>query len=103
MLGALLHLADVFDLRLRLSQMNLPCKVLTYALIPLDLAAAIGLYRFKSWGVVLLVTVAIGELFCFIGFPSTFGHQDFLIGFHLLSLLTLIAFYKRVKRLTLNP
>lgn len=66
-------------------------RILTLVLIPTDLLASIGLWRGKRWGAWLVVAIALYELLAFIGFRDVFGDQSFLIAFHAVTLVALVA------------
>jgi len=85
-IGFLLHLADIFDLRLKFSEMDIVWKIWIIYLAVMDLATAIGLWRHKKFGIFLLIIVALSQLIAYIGFESFFGSQKPLVTFHLLTL-----------------
>jgi len=92
LIGFFFHLLDLFDLREKFSQMNLPLKVLTIVLLPGDSLAAIGLWLNKDWGILIFVSIAIYELICFLGFPKIYGKQTFFVVFHFVTLSVLSYF-----------
>jgi hypothetical protein len=79
--------------------MTLGWKIWTIYLMIVDLIAAIGLWRQKTWGIALFLLIACSQLVAYIGFSAYFGNQPFLVGFHALSLLLfiLIASSMRLK------
>lgn len=86
-LGALLHLADLFDLRLEFSGMNLTWKIWTIFLILSDSLTAIGIFKFRIWGVVGFLVVASSQLVAYLFFADIFYKQSSLIIFHLVTLM----------------
>jgi hypothetical protein len=101
LLGALLHFADMLDLRLEFSSMNAVWKAWVIYLAAFDLAASIGLWQQRRWGVYLFFMVAVSQIIAYVGFPSMFGGQQLLIAFHLIavSLFGVLAWHsKRSKR-----
>lgn len=91
--GSLLHLLDLLDLRLKFSEMSLVWQIWIIYLMVIDILAAVGLWRQKSWGILLFLTVAASQLIAYIGFVGIFGRQDSLIVFHVLT-LTAYQFFK---------
>jgi hypothetical protein len=90
-LGALLHLADLFDWRLEFSGMNLIWKIWTIFLILSDSLTAIGIFKFRMWGIVGFLVVASSQLLAYLFFADTFYKQPALIIFHLVTLM--VFFY----------
>lgn len=94
--GFILHVADILDLRLKFSNMDTGWKIWIAYLCIADLIASIGLWKHKTWGVVSFFVIAISQLIAYLGFIEKFGRQDFLVGFHILTLAAylLIRFRK---------
>lgn len=85
--GALLHVLDLFDLRLKFSELENYWKVWIVYLCIMDFIAGIGLWRLEKWGIYCFLAVAVSQLVAYIGFPQYFGNQFSLIVFHLLTLI----------------
>lgn len=85
--GGVLHLFDLFGLRLKLEELSLVWKIWIIYLMIFDIAAAIGLWQLKKWGTGLFLIVAVSQLVAYIGFADHFGKQYFLIVFHLVTLI----------------
>lgn len=81
--GALLHLADLFDLRLKFSEMDRGWKIWILYLLILDCMAAVGLWKDKSWGLVAFLIVSASQLIAYILFQDFFGPQWPLVIFHI--------------------
>ncbi|WP_413582383.1 hypothetical protein [Bdellovibrio sp. HCB288] len=96
-IGGSLHVLDLFDLRLKFSEMSFVWKAWILYLFAMDIVAAVGLWRRKNWGVALFLVVAASQLIAYIGFMNIFGHQYSLIAFHFIT-LALYFYFKR-----LNP
>jgi uncharacterized membrane protein (DUF2068 family) len=86
-LGGVLHVLDLFDLRLKFSELENYWKSWISYLCIMDLITAVGLWRLKQWGIYCFLTVAISQLIAYIGFQSYFGNQYSLIVFHLVTIL----------------
>ncbi len=89
LLGAVLHALDLFDLRLKFSEMDLVWRAWIVYLLVADSAASVGLWRQKRWGVALFLVVAVSQIIAYTGFTGVFGNQLFLVLFH----LTTLGFY----------
>jgi uncharacterized membrane protein (DUF2068 family) len=85
--GALLHIADILELRLKFSEMTPVWKGWVLYLTLMDLAAAVGLWRNQKWGANLFLLVAGSQLTAYLGFRQIFGNQMFLLLFHSLTLV----------------
>jgi hypothetical protein len=85
-IGFLLHALDVMNLRLNFSDMDLIWKSWILFLLLFDLFASIGLFLKSLWGELLFILIAVAQLIAYIGFPSFFVEQEFLIYFHLICL-----------------
>lgn len=85
-IGFSLHFLDVMNLRLNFSDMDLVWKSWILFLLIFDLLASTGLFLKKLWGELLFIFIAVAQLIAYIGFPSFFGEQEFLIYFHLICL-----------------
>lgn len=86
-LGGILHILDLFDLRLKFSELGNHWKIWIVYLSVMDLITSIGLWQLKRWGIYCFFFVMISQLVVYIGFPNYFGNQYALITFHLLTLL----------------
>lgn len=85
--GAVLHLLDVLDLRLKFTAMNTLWKSWIIYLLVFDTLAAIGLCRKKIWGDILFLFIASSQLIAYTKFNAIFGNQDFLITFHVVCII----------------
>lgn len=92
--GGLLHLLDVLGLRLKFSELSDTWKYWIVYLLIFDVLAAVGLWQRKQWGIGLFLMVAISQLIAYTAFVETFGHQYFLLPFHVLSLLVFFILKK---------
>lgn len=81
-IGFLLHLADIFNLRLKFWQMGWLWKGWISFLLVADLATAIGLWTNKRWGIRVFIGVAVIQLVAYLGFSKFFPWQGALILFH---------------------
>lgn len=95
--GFALHVADLFDFRLELSQMSLVWKFWVWYLCAFDLVAAIGLWRSTRWGQATFLLIAGSQLIAYLGFKSVFGQQTELVWFHIVT-LTIYLGLSAVKR-----
>ena len=98
LVGALLHVMDLLDLRLRFSQMPVMWKGWIIYLALFDSIAAAGLWKQKVWGVYCFFLVAISQLVAYSAFMRYFGEQYALIAFHLITLVAYFAVKKRASR-----
>lgn len=89
-IGFIFHLADILDLRFIYSKMDRTWQIWTVYLTIMDLAAAFGLWRQKRWGSRLFLIVASSQLVIYLVFINKFGRQDFLVGFHLVTIIIYI-------------
>lgn len=89
-LGGVLHILDLFDLRLKFSELENYWKIWICYLCIMDLIASVGLWRFKRWGIYCFLLVATSQLVAYLGFPNYFGNQYSLIAFHLVTLLIFV-------------
>lgn len=98
-LGFLFHLADLFDVRLKFTDMNGIWKIWVIYLFAFDFIAAIGLWRFKPWGIAAFLLVSISQLIAYLFFQNIFGPQWSLVAFHLATLSTFIFWgsHKKIK------
>jgi len=80
--GFLLHLLDIFNLRLNFSEMNTLWRSWIVFLLIFDLVAAIGLFFKKWWGQLAFLLVAICQLIAYTKFFDVFGSQELLVYFH---------------------
>ena len=95
LIGGSLHILDLFDLRLKFSEMNSIWKVWILYLLIFDITAAVGLWRTKTWGINLFLLVAGSQLIAYIGFMNYFGPQYILIAFHLITIALYIGLKKK--------
>ncbi len=100
-IGGLLHLADLFDLRLRFSEMGTTWRIWILYLLVFDLIAAIGLWLGRRWGKAFFISVAVSQLIAYIGYPEEFGEQPLLIAFHAVA-LTAFVFLMSLRRFRVN-
>lgn len=89
--GAVLHGMDLFDLRLKFSEMDLTWQTWILYLFAFDLVASIGLWKQKAWGVALFLLISISQLIAYVGFASKFGNQLPLVIFHFLTIAIFLA------------
>lgn len=80
--GAILHLADILDLRLLFSEMDLIWKSWIVFLFIGDSIAAIGLWKQMVFGEIAFLIIAATQLVAYLGFQGGFGDQSFLVLFH---------------------
>lgn len=95
--GGILHVMDIFDLRLKFSEMDSVWKIWIVYLCAFDLMASIGLWKTRAWGVYLFLLIPASQLIAYIAFKSFFGEQRELVLFHILTLtmfFVLIALQK---------
>lgn len=103
LIGACLHVLDLLDLRLHFSEMNVAWKSWIFYLCIFDFIAAVGLWRQKRWGTVLFTMIALSQLVAYLGFQSFFGSQNFLVGFHVLTLAIFIFLFFRNRTAPPSP
>jgi hypothetical protein len=96
--GALLHVADVFGLRLEFSRMPMVWKAWILFLMVGDVIAAVGLWKHRGWGVAAFLTIAFSQLFAYSFCVETFGRQSFLVGFHVVTLSVYAYLWLRHRR-----
>lgn len=99
--GAVLHTADLLNLRLKFSEMNNVWKFWIVYLAIFDLLASIGLWRGQNWGIILFLIIAISQLIAYIGFVEIFANQDPLIIFHT-GTLTIFGIMFMIKKLSVR-
>ncbi len=85
-IGGILHVLDVFDLRLKFSEMSSVWQAWIIYLMIFDILAAIGLWQQKKWGISLFLLIAISQLIAYICFSNVFGRQYSLIAIHVVTL-----------------
>lgn len=85
--GGILHIFDIFDLRLKFSELSTIWKILICYLATMDLIAAWGLWKQKKLGIFCFLLVALSQLFTYLIFKDYFGPQYSLIVFHLSTLI----------------
>jgi hypothetical protein len=98
--GFLQHLADLFDLRLKFSQMTPVWKAWVIYLAVFDALATVGLWRRQLWGVALFLFIAGTQLVAYLGFPETFGAERGLVVFHVVTVAVYFALRQRTGRAT---
>lgn len=86
-IGAVLHLLDVFDLRLSFSEMSTAWRAWILYLLIFDSLAAFFLWQGKKAGEYLFLLVAASQLIAYVFFSSFFGSQTFLIVFHVITVV----------------
>ncbi len=84
--GFVLHLLDVFDLRLSFSQMDGVWRLWIIYLMLFDFLVAIFLWKEKLLGQVFFIIVAVSQVIAYTQFVSIFHDQKLLIYFHLTTL-----------------
>lgn len=89
--GFALHVLDLLELRLPFWGMPTGWKLWIVYLLIADLGAAVGLWMQQPWGVGLFLLVAISQLVAYLGYHSYFGDQEFLIAFHIITLLIFVV------------
>jgi len=87
LVGFLLHALDLLHLRLEFSRMKPFFKLWIVYLFLADGFSVYGLFKSKIYGEVLFLIIAISQMIAYIFFKHYFGAQDFLIGFHLTTVL----------------
>ncbi len=95
LIGGGLHLLDLFDLRLKFSEMNFVWKAWILYLLIFDIFAAVGLWKATTWGAKLFLMVVVSQLVAYIGFVNFFGPQYVLIAFHLITVALYIWFKRK--------
>ena len=96
--GAVLHVLDLFDLRLQFSKMDFYGQLWIIFLTIFDSIAAVGLWIRKKAGEYSFLLVAFSQIFVYTFFKNNFGDQNFLIFFHLitLSIYLLLMAYEHI-------
>ena|SRR3989339_1853697 len=94
--GVMLHILDLFDLRLKFSEMSIVWKMWIIYLIAGDMIASIGLYRQKIYGEIAFLIIGLSQIFAYTIFESYFGNQNALIVFHLIT-ISIYLFFKNKK------
>ena len=79
-------MADIFDLRLKFSEMNPIWKSWIIYLAIFDLVAGIGLWKNRNWGFLFFLFVTASQLLAYTVFSGFFGEQLPLIVFHCVAL-----------------
>lgn len=92
LIGAALHLAEIFGLRLDFTNMSLGRKGWILYLFIGDAIAAVGLWRQKKYGEYLFLIISFSQLIAYGWFRDFFGDQTILIAFHLVCLGTYLFF-----------
>ncbi len=96
-LGAILHVLDILDLRLKFSEMDLVWRIWIVFLCLADFAASFGLWKNRSWGIYLFFLIAVSQIVAYVGFKTIFGDQQPLIVFHLITLALFFILGGRLK------
>lgn len=91
--GAILHLLDIFDFRLRYSELSTIWQVWIVYLLIFDFLASIGLWKAKAWGNAIFLLITISQLIAYLGFKGIFGDQSFLIIFHFATIAIFFSLY----------
>lgn len=81
-----LHVLDVFDARLRFSQMEVLWQLWTVYLAFADTLAGFCLLRSSRLGELLFLTLVLSQLAVYLGWSEYFGNQFAWMGFHFLTL-----------------
>ena len=90
-IGFLLHIFDFFDLRLEFSKMrDFEKKWILFLTVGDCLVSLLLIYK-ERYGVVLFHVVALSQLYTYIFYKNDFGPQNFLVIFHV---VTLVLFWK---------
>lgn len=97
-IGFILHLLDIFDLRLKMSELCFTWKIWIYYLLIFDFLTALFLWRKSSIGEVLFLMVAVSQLIAYVGFKNIFGEQNFLVIFHIISVGIYILIVNKQKK-----
>jgi hypothetical protein len=87
LIGFLFHLEDIFDLRLKFSEMSSVWQAWTIYLCLFDFLAAVFLWFRHPAGVFLFFFIASSQLIAYLGFQSVFGTQTELVVFHFATLV----------------
>lgn len=87
-IGFVLHVADLFDIRLKFSAMNFTWQSWIVFLTVADLITAVGLWRLHRIGILGFHVVAITQLIAYTVLAKVFGFQIEPIIFHAVTLLT---------------
>jgi hypothetical protein len=86
-----LHVLDVFDLRLRFSQMGTLARGWTLYLVLGDLIAAIALWRGTVLCDLIFCLIVLGQLSVFLGWAPFLPNQNFVVSFHWITLTVFLA------------
>lgn len=89
--GFILHLLDVLNLRMNLSEMDFYWKMWIWYLLIFDFLTSFLIFKNKLLGEILFITVACSQLIGYCFFKDRFGEQSSLIYFHLISLFSYIS------------
>ena len=99
--GFILHLLDLFDLRLQFSLMDSIWKKWVIYLTVADLFAGLGLLASYRWGEWFFLLVAGSQLYAYTAHTFIFGSQIELIIFHFSTVSTYFyLFYLERKKIT---
>ena len=93
--GAIIHVMDVFSLRLIFSELSNIWKFWIIFLLIADTFAAVALWKQKTVGEYVFLFVAGIQLVVYSFFTNHFGNQRLLIIFHLLTVS--IYFFLKMK------
>lgn len=86
-IGFLLHLGDVFDLRLTFSEMNIVWQSWILFLLVGDFVTSVALWRFAIIGIWGFLLIACTQIIAYTFFSDVFGPQYFLVGFHVVTIV----------------
>ncbi|OFZ38269.1 MAG: hypothetical protein A2504_17850 [Bdellovibrionales bacterium RIFOXYD12_FULL_39_22] len=86
LIGAILHLLDLLDLRLIFSEMGMIWKVWIVFLLVGDTFVSVSLWRQKLYGEIAFLTIGFSQLIAYTVFRSYFGNQTELIIFHMVTI-----------------
>lgn len=94
--AGLLHGLDIFDARLKFSEMDLLWQSWTLYLAFADTIAAFSLWFCARSGELMFVAIVLSQLAVYLGWSEYFGSQYAWIAFHLvtLSVYLLVLTYK---------
>jgi len=96
--GGILHLLDLFDLRLQFSEMNMRWKIWILYLMIFDFIAALGLWKNTRWGIAVFLLIASSQVVAYGFFQELFTPQPYLISFHLVSVCLYFILRFQTKR-----
>lgn len=98
--GFILHVLDVLNFRMNLSEMDFYWKIWIWYLLIFDFLISFLIFKEQLLGEILFISVACSQLVAYYFFKDRFGDQSPLIYFHLICLFAYICI--RALRLYLN-